>query len=238
MFKRAELGIVAEIVKVCTLAEADAALSVIDSRKREVAADLAELEGQLSEAEGQLGEAVLEGDDSAVQTVAALRDKVDGLRAALAALEKRNVAAKRNRRVAEAADLRRQAAEKRAQLSELEAATGEFLRGLSRLEEVSYTRAILAAQRTPGDWRPGINAATKDIDYLPPSDVFRAPDSIAPFILPLSIRLHLSILQLEEQALEIETELNPPPEPLYAPIRPPLRPPDSEYGSVDPFRIA
>jgi hypothetical protein len=193
--------------KVLTVQQADLVLDQLEARKAQFCGMLAELGARLSEAEANLGEAVLEGDESAARTVADLRLKVDSINAGLRACEKRKAAAAVDRRRAEAAAIRHQAEVKRANLADLEKKTAKLLNDLSELENVTYTRAVLCAQRTPGSWEPAVTATIRDINYLSPAEVIRYLASYDPYAVPRSRQLFVAIQELENQAAKIDSEL-------------------------------
>ncbi len=193
--------------KPLTVQQADAALADIETRRAQLAAALAKHGAELQEAEAALGEDFLCGKEDAARAVEDLRLRCDALTAALAALDKRQAVAVVNRRLAEAAELRRQAEAKRAELLELERKTAKHLMALSELEGVPYTRVILSSQRASGTWEPAVTATIRNIDYLSPAEVIRYLASYDPYEVPKSRQLFVAIQELENQAAKIDGEI-------------------------------
>jgi hypothetical protein len=216
---------------VLTMGEARQAVAEIDRRKMELEASLDSDKQALEKAEASLGDAVLDGDVDGIQQVTDLRLLVDGWRAGLAALERRRVAAEREVRRTEAADLRWWADVKRNNLATLEKETGKLLESLSQLEGVVYQAGILSLQWA-GLWYAPPGLQTPQPWHAAFLDSAPDPTNRERFLEPRSRRLRREIEELEAKASAIEEELLRAPAPV-SPVQP-VRDYETETVSVSP----
>lgn len=190
----------------------DQQIAELDARKELICGAQAEAGARLADAEATVGDEILDGNDGAIRELIELRVRVDGLTAALEALERRRATAVIDRKRAEAAELREQAASKRRALAELEDKTGKLLAKLSELENVSFDACVLNSQRV-GVWSAPLAGEGLGPAPLAP---WRGPDEVqrdpvtGRYAVPRSRILRDEIAALEAQAAAILAELEPP----------------------------
>lgn len=187
-----------------TVSQADALLASLDEREAQLAGMLATVGTRLAESEVAIGEAFLDGNETPLREVAELRLRVDGINAALEALNGRRASATLERRRAEAREFRAQAEAKKTELAELERKTGRLLGELAKLEGLPFTSSILSSQPlgawlTPGYFTPN------EKPFLAARELFA--DREATYGIPRSRALRSEIAELEKNSTAIDQEL-------------------------------